>query len=62
MACADAGFAGDPETLVLQGLTAGTTYYMRVYSYDGPGGEGSYTLMPYPSPLKCKDPSPPGPS
>lgn len=38
--CADAGLNGDQEVLSLTGLTAGTTYYVRVYGWN----DGSFML------------------
>ena len=42
--CADNGVGNDNETLTLTALTAGTTYYFRVYGYGGAGTEGTFTL------------------
>ncbi len=42
--CADANGGGLPETLALLGLSAGTTYYIRVYTYDSSGNTGNFTL------------------
>jgi hypothetical protein len=41
--CADEAGAGD-EKLTLTNLTAGQTYYVRVYPYDGNAGEGDFSL------------------
>ncbi len=42
--CADETVSGEVETLTLTGLTAGTTYYFRVYGYGAAGTEGTFTL------------------
>ncbi|MCU7613259.1 T9SS type A sorting domain-containing protein [Chryseobacterium sp. GMJ5] len=34
----------DPSSAVISGLTIGTTYYVRVYSYDGTGSNQSFTI------------------
>lgn len=44
LACVDSGFDGENETLTLQNLTAGETYYFRVYGFDNTGKDGSFTL------------------
>jgi len=44
LACADQGFDGEIETLTLSNLTAGETYYFRVYGYGNAGKDGSFTL------------------
>ena len=44
LACADQGFDGETETLTLSNLTAGKTYYFRVYGYGDAGKDGSFTL------------------
>src|SRR6476620_8070361 len=36
--CADATFSGGTETISTTGLTIGTTYYIRVYSYSATTG------------------------
>jgi hypothetical protein len=41
--CADATFDGGTESVTLSGLTAGTTYYVRVYSYAS-SGFGTFTV------------------
>jgi hypothetical protein len=41
--CADEAGAGD-ETLTLTNLTAGQTYYVRVYPYNGQAGEGDFSV------------------
>ncbi|MBH8559965.1 fibronectin type III domain-containing protein [Hymenobacter negativus] len=41
--CADATTAGGIETATLTGLTVGSTYYVRVYSYDA-GTTGTFTI------------------
>ncbi len=43
-ACADSGFDGERETLSLQNVTAGETYYFRVYGFGNAGKDGSFTL------------------
>ncbi len=42
--CADSTFSGGTETVNLTGLTVGTNYYIRVYSYGGSGSQGSFTI------------------
>lgn len=42
--CVDATFSGSGETLTLTGLAANTTYYFRIYGYDGAGTEGTFTI------------------
>lgn len=44
LACADSGLDSESETLTLQNLTAGETYYFRVYGFDNAGKDGSFTL------------------
>jgi hypothetical protein len=44
IACADAGVDGEPETLTLQNVNAGESYYLRIYGFDGIGKDGSFTL------------------
>ncbi len=42
--CADATFGGQTETVTVSGLTIGSTYYIRVYSYGGSGSQGTFTI------------------
>lgn len=45
IACADATFGGQTETVALSGLTIGATYYVRVYSYAFSGtSTGTFTI------------------
>ena len=44
ISCADNGGFGGGEVLTLPGLTAGTTYFMRVYGYGPIGTEGIFTI------------------
>ena len=44
LACADQGVEGQPEILTLPGLTAGETYYFRVYGFGDAGKDGSFSL------------------
>jgi hypothetical protein len=41
--CADATTGGGTETVTVSGLTPGSTYYVRVYSY-GSGTNGTFTI------------------
>lgn len=43
LTCVDNALAGGTETLNLTGLTIGTTYYIRIYSY-GTGVYGTFTV------------------
>ncbi|MGH1388310.1 GEVED domain-containing protein, partial [Kordia sp.] len=42
--CADATTGGSSEVINATGLTAGNTYYVRVYSYGGSGNEGTFDI------------------
>jgi len=44
IACADANGNGGAETLTFTNLTAGQTYYFRVYGYGAAGTEGTFSL------------------
>lgn len=45
MGCTDAVIGAGIETTTLTGLTAGTTYYVRVYSYySGAGYQGTFSI------------------
>ena len=44
LACADNGIDGEVETLSLQNVTAGETYYFRIYAFGDAGKDGSFTL------------------
>lgn len=44
LSCADMGVDGEPETLTLQNVKAGESYYLRVYGFDSSGKDGSFTL------------------
>ncbi len=44
LACADQGAEGQQEILTLPDVTAGKTYYFRVYGYGNAGKDGSFTL------------------
>jgi hypothetical protein len=44
IACADATGNGGAETLTFTNLTAGQTYYFRVYGYGGAGTESAFSL------------------
>ena len=45
IACADAGVAGDPETISLTGLTPGEVVYIRVFDYGAAGSEGTFVIQ-----------------
>ena len=46
--CADATFGGGTEIINATGLTIGSTYYIRVYSYDsGSSHQGTFTVCVY---------------
>ncbi len=56
LACADATTGSGQEVINAGGLTAGLTYYVRVYSYGGSGNEGSFNICvttPAPSNDNC---------
>lgn len=44
IACADQGAEGQQEILTLPDVTAGKTYYFRVYGFGNAGKDGSFTL------------------
>lgn len=44
LACADQTAEGQQEILTLSGVTAGETYYFRVYGFGDAGKDGSFTL------------------
>ena len=44
LTCADQGFDGGSEIVTLPDLTAGQTYYFRVYGYGKSDVDGSFTL------------------
>lgn len=44
IACADQGVEGQQEMLMLPNLTAGVTYYFRVYGYGDSAKDGSFKL------------------
>jgi len=44
MQCVNNTSGTDPESVMLTGLTAGTTYYFRVYSFDYGAGNGDFTV------------------
>ncbi|WP_299366509.1 T9SS sorting signal type C domain-containing protein [Winogradskyella sp.] len=44
IACVDNTTTIDSEEITLTGLTVGSTYYVRVYSYFGSGDEGSFYI------------------
>ena len=44
MQCVNNTSGTDPESVMLTGLTAGTTYYFRVYSFDYAAGNGDFTV------------------
>lgn len=43
LSCADATFNGGQETMILTGLTAGNTYFVRVYGFSATGN-GDFTI------------------
>ncbi|NTW31629.1 MAG: T9SS type A sorting domain-containing protein [Bacteroidetes bacterium] len=46
--CADASFSGGTETINATGLTIGTTYYIRIYSYGSSESQkGAFTVCVY---------------
>ncbi|MGZ3862426.1 MAG: beta strand repeat-containing protein [Bacteroidia bacterium] len=42
--CQDVNFSGQSETIYATGLTAGSTYYIRVYNYGTGSGSGTFTI------------------
>ena len=50
--CADATTNGGTETATLTGLTVGSTYYVRVYTYDA-GVSGNFTICVTGIPVTC---------
>jgi hypothetical protein len=44
LGCSDEVGGGDDEVVTLTSLTAGQTYYVRVFPYDGNAGNGDFTL------------------
>lgn len=44
LACADQTFEGEQEVLTLPDLTAGKTYYFRVYGFGDAGKDGSFRI------------------
>ena len=42
--CADATTGSNAEVINATGLTTGTTYYVRVYSFGGSGNEGTFDI------------------
>lgn len=44
IACEDSVIVGGSELMNATGLTIGTTYYVRIYSYGGSGGEGTFDI------------------
>jgi len=56
IACVDSTVGSNPETTTLTGLTAGTTYYVRVYSYSSSANQGTFSLCVTTQP-PCSAPS-----
>ena len=44
IACEDSVIVGGSELMNATGLTIGTIYYVRIYSYGGSGGEGTFDI------------------
>jgi hypothetical protein len=44
ISCEDANGTAGAETITLTGLTAATTYYLRVYDWNAAGSEGTFTV------------------
>ena len=44
ISCADATTGGSAEIINATGLTIGNTYYVRVYSFGGPGNAGTFNI------------------
>jgi len=42
LGCIDNGLGGEPETLAITGLDANTTYFLRIYGWDG--GTGAFNI------------------
>ena len=42
--CADATIGSDAETINATGLTGGTTYHIRIYSWGGNGDQGTFDI------------------
>jgi hypothetical protein len=56
LGCTDSTVGANIETATLSGLTAGVTYYVRVYSYGGNGDQGTFSICittPIPSSDNC---------
>ena len=45
--CADATVAGEVETIAATGLTIGTTYWVRVYNWNGGGADQDFEICVY---------------
>ena len=56
LACVDNSVGAATETYTLTGLSIGTTYYVRVYSYSAAAGQGTFTMCVTTQPA-CAAPS-----
>ncbi|MBT8268918.1 MAG: pre-peptidase C-terminal domain-containing protein [Bacteroidia bacterium] len=54
LACADGTTGLAPETASASGLTLGNTYYVRVYSFGGPGSQGAFNICVTTGALYCQ--------